>query len=547
MNPVRWIAVAIAILAALDPPITVSARMRQAVSVVGDAGAVRKALSRDYIVVDGLDSSAAAIVVVGDRYPASSIPERARVSTVSIPAAEGVRVTALSAPRAVPPGTVIHLEADVAGRRGLATELVASIGAAELARTSHKWTEATPWRASFDVAPVGEPPFVVGVRINGDAVPVANAVVDVAARLPVLFYDARPSWTTTFVRRALERDPRFSVADLGVASRGIAVRTAEAPQTLQTASLDGFRAVVVGGLDALQPGDVAALNRFMIERGGSVAVLPDARAGTDAARELVGAAAGREILLDKPAALVAAPPLPRIDASELLPFAAPPDAQVLAKKGDTPIVWTTGRGEGRLLVSGAMDAWRFRSATEFDRFWQSAIAGLALSVRPPLSIDVIAPEPSAADPRVRVRLRGADAQTSVSAALASGEAVRLWPGAQRGSFSGVLSPSRPGANRIDVVAESGGRTERASARFVAGAHVYAVEEPIVPLSLLSATHGGVDVRPDDLSRLGAWLQRTVAAKTAPVAVHPMRSPWWMIPFAGCLSIEWWIRRRRGFR
>jgi hypothetical protein len=27
--------------------------------------------------------------------------------------------------------------------------------------------------------------------------------------------------------------------------------------------------------------------------------------------------------------------------------------------------------------------------------------------------------------------------------------------------------------------------------------------------------------------------------------HPMRSAWWIIPFALALSGEWWLRRRRG--
>ena len=27
--------------------------------------------------------------------------------------------------------------------------------------------------------------------------------------------------------------------------------------------------------------------------------------------------------------------------------------------------------------------------------------------------------------------------------------------------------------------------------------------------------------------------------------HPMRSPWWVVPFAGLLTAEWVVRRRRG--
>jgi hypothetical protein len=540
----RWIAVAIAVAAAIDPPMTVSARVRPVVSIVGDAGSVSRALSREYTIVSGLDTTAAAIVVSGDRYPAVAIPEQARVSTVSVAPAD-VRVIALTAPRTVPIGTTIHIDAELAGRKGITSEVTASIGAATLARASRTWNDDRPWRASFDVVPIGEPPFSVVLRAGGNAEPLATAVVDVAGRMPVMVYEARPSWATTFLRRALEGDPRFSVSGFDLASRGVTVRTGEAPAGLRRADLDRFRVVIVGGLDQLSAADAAALEQYMTEDGGAVALVPDARVDSAAARVLIPGAPGKETLLEKPAALVTEAPLPRIDASELLHLAPPPDARVLARTSDAPIVWTVPRGEGQLLVSGALDAWRFRGASPFDGFWQSAIAGLALAVHPPLSVDVLPPELPGGDSRVRVRLRGAGAETSVAATLASGPTVRLWPDAERGSFSGVLSPARSGPDRIDVVATSGGRTERASARFVSGAHVAIA--PIVTLALLSATHGGVDVAPGNLEPLNRWLRQTVEAKRVTQQSHPMWSPWWIVPFAGCLSVEWWFRRRRGLR
>jgi hypothetical protein len=38
-----------------------------------------------------------------------------------------------------------------------------------------------------------------------------------------------------------------------------------------------------------------------------------------------------------------------------------------------------------------------------------------------------------------------------------------------------------------------------------------------------------------------------SAPAVPVERHPMRSPWWILPFAACLGVEWWDRRRRGLR
>jgi hypothetical protein len=34
---------------------------------------------------------------------------------------------------------------------------------------------------------------------------------------------------------------------------------------------------------------------------------------------------------------------------------------------------------------------------------------------------------------------------------------------------------------------------------------------------------------------------------SPVPVWPMHSPWWIVPFAACLGVEWWLRRRSGLR
>ena len=68
-----------------------------------------------------------------------------------------------------------------------------------------------------------------------------------------------------------------------------------------------------------------------------------------------------------------------------------------------------------------------------------------------------------------------------------------------------------------------------------------------PLSLLSASHNGIDVTPDRVEEVERFIRRTVAAPVSPVTRRPMRSAWWMIPFAACLSAEWYLRRRSGAR
>jgi hypothetical protein len=71
--------------------------------------------------------------------------------------------------------------------------------------------------------------------------------------------------------------------------------------------------------------------------------------------------------------------------------------------------------------------------------------------------------------------------------------------------------------------------------------------------------------PDDRDLLAAWvasrggrtlsssrlgeLPSALIAAIHPIARaetwHPMRSAWWIVPFALLLSAEWWMRRRRG--
>ena len=49
-----------------------------------------------------------------------------------------------------------------------------------------------------------------------------DIVVDVRqTRIPILFFDPRPSWMSTFVRRAIERDPRFVLTSRVVTSRNL--------------------------------------------------------------------------------------------------------------------------------------------------------------------------------------------------------------------------------------------------------------------------------------------------------------------------------------
>lgn len=571
----RGLAVVIAVGAIVDPSVSIPGRTRPRLAIAASAGVPSEQLRdrlvedlrADYEVVRGLDSTAAAAIVIGAGYPDVTLSRDVPVSTVTLLAApaSGVRIAGVRAPTRVPPQTALHVEVDVdaAGVAGSSSSLTISSGGVEVGRASHTWPEAGGrWRAALDVIPVGEPPFVLRAEVvmdprgSKETRPASErSVADVlvaAAQGPwrVLVYEPRPSWASTFVRRALEGDPRFAVSSLSYASRGVAVR-AGAPVSLDSAEdLADIDVIAVGGLDRLTASDVRALERFMRERGKSVALLPDGRVDGGPARQLVPSPLPSETLVDARAALLTTAPLPRLDASEMLVFRrAPAGADVLARLSGSndPVILVAPNGDGRLLFSGALDAWRSRAdgGVEFDRFWRSAFAGLALATPPAVDVDIIPALLSAGDTaRLSVRIR--DEGSAVSASLDAGQMIRLWPDAVPGVFGGsFVAPAGAGPHTIEVSVDG---TKRTNARggFLVRDDARPMR-PAAPLALLAASHGGINVAPNELPELERHVRQRLAASPASIIRRPMRSPRWLIPFAAFLSGEWWLRRRRGLR
>jgi hypothetical protein len=587
----RLVAFAIAVAGIVDPALTLSGASRARVAVLAlrsappAAADVRERLVRDlspsYDVVPYATSDAAAAIVIGDRYPdgldwpggdtsaiRSSVPDGLPIATVTIPepVRTGVRIVRIDAPAEVPPATVIHLDVELEGRGvvGQTTGVSADVAGLEAGRASHRWTQDDErWRAGIDVVPIGEPPYVVQVRLppspTGFSRASADVVVDVR-RDPfrVEFYDARPSWATTFVRRALEGDGRFQVATLSQTSRGVSAQTGGAVP-LGDPRLDGFDVVVVGGLDRLSAADARSLDRYARERGGAVVLLPDQRIDAGPARDLTEGQELIERLLEQPATLAVTPPAASLRASELLvPRSLMPVTEVIARvpgadasaAAGAPVIVSIPRGDGRLLLSGAMDAWRYRASDDgaFDRFWQSTIAGVALAVPPPIAIDT---EPRLLQPgdraelTVRVRSR---AVASVSASLDHDQPIRLLPDPQAGQYRGrFVARDTPGRSSVDVQA-TGTRSLTASRPLLVQSDVGRVSQTAGPgLGMLAASHRGIDVTPERLDGLRPFLNGAIASHRVPLVRHPMRSTWWIVPFAGCLSAEWWLRRRRGLR
>jgi hypothetical protein len=262
-----------------------------------------------------------------------------------------------------------------------------------------------------------------------------------------------------------------------------------------------------------------------------------------------------ERLLERSSTLASKPGVLSLESSELLESGSlPRDATVLATNRGSrqPIVWTSATGDGRLLFSGALDAWRFRGTADeaFERFWQSTIAALALAARPPVEIQ-LTPNRAAPGERVEVsaRVRKLErdrlgSQLAISA-RAGGEVLRLWPDAVPGLFRGsFVARARPAAPSTLVTADAGERI-RGQARLTIDDNVREAMAP--PLALLAASHGGIDVAPGQLSELERSIRTALAPAQESRRHNPMRSAWWFIPFAACLSTEWWLRRRAGRR
>jgi hypothetical protein len=395
----------------------------------------------------------------------------------------------------------------------------------------------------------------------------ATAAVDIHdSRWSVLFFDPRPSWMSTFVRRAVEHDPRFVVTSRVVTSRNVTTDAGAPPAGLtDLAALELFDVVVVGAPEALTDRDVAGLETVLRKHAGQVILLLDEP--TDGPyRRLLDAGAWRSDSGSK--VFTVAPGDSASDAmraTELtwpsrLPLGADVVAHTDSTKGDAaggrPIVWRAQVGAGQLLVSGALDAWRFRDAATsgFDRFWRTIIADAAAANVAPVAVRIsptaITPQDSALitvtlrDPMLQVDTR--PLHLSVAATL-EGVAVqpvrvRLWPDNAPGQFRGVVRVAAAGLYR--VVVNSGG--QRGEAALLVDSQVeHAAPAGGDLLHAWVAARGGEVISESALPGLVGRVRKAIGAAPHREPWHPMRSPWWIVPFALLLGGEWWLRRRSG--
>lgn len=573
----------------LDPAITTMRRGKPLVAVVPvDAQAdaalaarVRDALNSRFQVIPSRFANADATVLVGNALPLSFDGVSSPTFAVTDAEAKSVRLASVRAPASASVHAPVRIDvtAEQLGAAGAPLSFALQHDGVLVDRVidSASGDRARVHRA---LTFVPTQPGTVWLRVlasHGARSDTATADVLVAVTdtpLSVLVFDPRPSYQSTFVRRALERDARLRITSRTVTSRNISTSVGLAPSRLDNAAeLSRFDAIVVGAPDALTERDVAGLERFLRERGGSVILLLDVRTRGPYER-LTGVREWRYRDVDRGTRIV---PVNGDTASlraslQYAPAVLPDGATVLARahrtaadsgdlaEGD-PLLWATSVGVGRLVVSGALDAWRYRDrdVSAFDRVWQQLVVEAAAIAVPPVSLtlehSVLAPnEKTVANVSVRAASLRASTTgattTRVSAELEAGDVnsvvrspISLWPSGQPGELQGIVrAPSEAGLARL-VISADGHRSE--TPILVTPSPQRAAPDRRAVLAAWVAAQGGQLARASELEAFPRTLAESLQARERSVRWHPMRSLWWLLPFALALSAEWWLRRRGG--
>ncbi|CAN5692358.1 hypothetical protein BH18ACI5_BH18ACI5_23740 [soil metagenome] len=448
--------------------------------------------------------------------------------------------------------------------KGRSSEFVLRRGEARIAVANQRWSqdnEAFEARLEFVSPAAGLDALTLTAVTEGIGPVTVDLPVMVSHRkLRVLIYEPRPSWSASFVRLALESDPAFDVRTITSTSRGISTVTAKPPASLSTLDPDTFDVIAVGGLDLLTTADLGTLDRFASVRGGSVILFPDARI-PDRIGSALELPSFDAVLVERPVDVQTG--VATLRASELLlPRNGAAKYRSLATVthagSQRAAVVVTTRSSGQIVVSGLLDGWRYRGEKDeaFAGFWRGTIADAASAAAPRLAVQV---DPLIARPGRQVRIRATvrrsewthetDAirfpslRASLVAPDGQGSLVRLWPAAV------------PGVYEASIVAASEGRyTVRVEGPGVATGVPIVIDPAATPVSpdhssawaRLAHSSGGATFSAAELATVVSRLEQMDAPQIS-LRIHPLRSGWWMLPFALLLSSEWALRRRQGLR
>ena len=562
----RMGAIAIAIAAAIDPACTVTRQVPVPVSMIYDeasrrfAGGIRDSLD-GFAVTDGASPSAQASIVVrarDGRLPA--IPETGPVFVIDDPTrASALTIRSIDMPlrvlhgRAVTASVLVEASDDTGRTVRIELRSGQRLLASEERTIQRRGSTAIPLR--FSTPGTGVIPLRVEIGGAGITTAADTAVHVVDRPLRVHVIEGRPSWSSTFVRRALEEDPAFHLSTDTNTSRGVAVTTGTPPRIDDITARESIDVIVIGAIAELTAPSVRAIEAFARERGGAVVVLADT--DSEAAIEaLTGVSWQRRTSRDT--LLIPVPQGTFLFTDGLLTGALPPGASAIAASpsGTQTIVADIPMGNGRLIVNGAIDAWKFRAhrQSQFAAFWRAVIGEAAMSAAPPFTVDLSTHRVAAGETvEIEAVMRGAreGEPLSVEGVLESGGGkvqVRFWPAPAPGVFTArVVAPEVEGHAILRATARAGGNTHSAEAPLLIAPteHVrnIGMGVPIV----LAAARDGAYTSNGDVETLARNLRLAFPEYRAPARTHPMRYAWWIAPFTLLLGYEWRWRRQRGLK
>lgn len=563
----RGVAVAIAVLALIDPALATRRPVPLPVEVLlppeSDPG-FGSASARVHALEGELGGRVSTV---------SAEPPRARISLGGAPGLAdpsvplfvlrperppGITISRISTRGLTASGQAVGVEAVVRADRlnGRTSTILLLDRGVVVARREQAWTgdeEERAVRLDYAAPSTGLLPLEVRVETAGVEAVTADVAAVIAPRsLRVLIFEPRPSWAAAFIRRTLEGRSEFTVAALSRSAPRVATRLDAVPASLDALQPGDFDVLIVGAPEELRPSELEVLDRFASVRGGAVLLVPDTRV-SPAVQKAFALPRMDERLLETPATIQAGQVT--LQASEILvaPAPAPSDAMatVALDGARRAAIVSAPRGDGTIVLSGLLDAWRYRSAAG-ERFWRGLVADLAVASPAPLTMEV---DPALARTGDRVRVTARWRRDQITEAERVGvpalsasitdpggrvETLRLWPGGRAGVLEGVTTARGPGTYRI---AGSGAGTTAEAALRVHEDVVHAAFDDRTAEAAAERSGGAVVGTAGELRHL---LERLPALELE-ASTHPMRSPWWIVPFAGCLFIEWLIRRKRGLR
>ena len=530
-NVARLLAIAIAVLGFVDPAITSLRSTRADVAIVamerGDsalAARLGQRLDDDYNVIRRPFDNAVATIVVG-----SALPERIPSGPIYA-VRDTTAITRFEVPAEIPVNARISIPVSRPIQLAMNGVIVDTGATPTLAPTA---TGPIALRACRPERSEG-PAFCVDALTN---------VVD--RQHAVLFFDRRPSWMSTFVRRSLEQDRRFAVASRVITSRGVSTDAGRPPSTLSDpALLELYDVIVIGAPTSLTAADITGLETFLRRRGGSVVLLYDEVPTAGAHERLTGVTRWTPASLRTATRVRADGDTAALTINEAawpstLPAAAGVRASATLANAIRPLVWVAGAGAGQVIVSGALDSWKFRdpATSGFDEFWRATISRAAREASEAVTVTVT---PNIAEPgeqmTVRISLRDTAAKPAVSLDSARLDA---WPADRPGEFVARLRAPSVGDHWVRASA-GGARAEAPIAVWPTVTRVGRQEWPTV--QMIARASGGVAGSIDEVEQA---LRARVVSEKRMERWWPMRSGWWIIPFTVLFGFEWLVRRRRG--